>query len=141
MNNTTNGNKIVSMMLIVISAMLNKWTETIGPRLGMVGSSFYDEGLSPIPEKFRSPENRSYTSDDVYELHSYFSETIHIGIGLANMYYSQTDINQVLAKFEYLDSIKAAKEVIDDIMKSPMMDKLLVAERQAAVAARTSRNS
>ena len=131
-------NKIVEMMLVVITSMFDRWAETIGPRLMMVGAMYQDVGITPIPDKFlKHEEGTTYTSSDVYELHSYFHTCLHGGITLANTYYG----NQILEKFEFLDTIKAAKEVIDDIMKSPMMNKMLTAERQMAVTSRASQSS
>lgn len=145
-NTTTNINvtinataeKIILGMLTVICSMLDRWDDTIGFRLAIVGSSYTEEGFKPLPEKFSSPSEHTYTSDDVYDLYHWFHETIGLGMEISKTYYSS---DQVFEKFAYLDAIKAAHEAIGDIMKSPMFDKLLTSERQAAVAARASSNS
>jgi hypothetical protein len=130
--------KIIDMMMIIIISMMDKWSETIGPRLWIVGSSFKSEGVPPIPEKFKKflPEYK-YGSTDVYDINSYFHELLTVGIAMSNTYYSE---DQIIEKFEFLDTIKGAKEALDSITDSKMMSSLLTRERQEWAAARSSCN-
>ena len=132
--------KIINMMMVVIISMLDRWSETIGPRIWMVGGSFESEGVPPIPEKFKKflPESEyKYGSSDVYDVSSYFHTLLRIGIAMSDTYYSK---DQILEKFEFLDTIKGAKEALDSVMGSKMMSSLLTRERQEWAAARSSCN-
>jgi len=130
--------KIIDMMMVIIISMMDRWSETIGPRLWIVGSSFESEGVPPIPEKFKKfLPGYKYGSTDVYDVSSYFHELLMVGIAMSDTYYSK---DQILEKFEFLDTIKGAKEALDSVKGSKMMSSLLTRERQEWAAARSSCN-